>query len=66
MIEAPARRAICLQDGPHHWIVCFFDDERRQACAQLGLWAANPELPFNWKQAAVMANSINYPEREQC
>lgn len=48
--------AICK--GPEKYIVLFDDAHRSEALRQLGRWAANRELAFDWYDAAKASREI--------
>lgn len=49
---------IQLVRGAETYVACYLDGQEDEACRTLGRWAANPELPFTWWDAAVLSQRI--------
>lgn len=51
---------IALQKGGERWAVFYACNAagKREALRQLGKWAANKELSFNWYDAAVLSQKM--------
>lgn len=49
------------------WYVLLFTGKTRAAALrQLGKWAANPEHPFGWYDAAVMSQAVRAAVEDEC
>jgi len=58
-IEAPAdRNVIALVKGVERYIFIFTDENRVEVLRQLGRFAMNPELSFDWYDAAVLSQKV--------
>ena len=49
---------IILVKGDERYIFLYEDSERTECLRQLGRFASNPELSFNWFDAATLSQKI--------
>lgn len=49
---------IALVKGEERYVFLFDDDNRSEALRTLGRYASNPELSFNWYDAAVLGQKV--------
>ena len=49
---------LALVKGGERYIFLFDDDNRSEALRTLGRYASNPDLSFNWYDAAVLSQKI--------
>lgn len=47
-----------LQKGNEQYAVAYDADSKTEALRQLGRWASDPDLSFNWYDAACMSQVI--------
>lgn len=47
-----------ISKGPERYIVLYSDRMAGEAYRQLGRWAHSPELTFDWRDAAKLAEKI--------
>lgn len=50
--------ATVLRRGGHAYVFLWAADRMEEACATAGRWAADPELPLTWHEAALIVASI--------
>lgn len=49
---------LALVKGSERYVFLFDDDNRSEALRTLGRYASNPDLSFNWYDAAVLSQKI--------
>ncbi|MBX3424074.1 MAG: hypothetical protein KF688_00215 [Pirellulales bacterium] len=49
---------LALVKGKERYVFLFEDSQRAEALRTLGRFASNPELSFNWYDAAVLSQKI--------
>lgn len=49
---------LALVKGDERYVFLYDDSNRTETLRQIGRYAANPELSFNWYDAAVMSQKI--------
>lgn len=59
-------QAIPYHAQGHTYLVIASEAHRGQAVRQLGRWAANPQLPFTWHDAAILGHIIQRQENQPC
>lgn len=47
-----------IHRGPETYLVLYTDAEARAAIHAVGLWADQPDLSFNWYDAAILSGKI--------
>ena len=52
------RQIVALPRGDEWYIIIFAPEQRREAFRQVGQWALNSDLSFDWKDAAELSGSI--------
>jgi hypothetical protein len=55
----PDVQVIVYRKGPEQYWFLFAEANRREVLRQLGRFAANPELAFNWMDAGAVAAKMN-------
>lgn len=57
---------LALVKGKERYVFLYEDSQRAQALRTLGRFASNPELSFNWYDAAVLSQKLRnaVPEGE--
>lgn len=65
MLDTNEVSLVGLVRGGEQYVICYTDDNVREALQTLGRWAANPKLSFTWYDAAVMAQKIRRDQRER-
>lgn len=65
MKSVVATSVVGLIRGEERYVIVFDDDQRTEAFRTLGRWAANPELAFDWTNAAVMSLRIRAMQGEK-
>lgn len=68
--SAPTRRpddvnVLALVKGAERYVVLFQDDQKKEALRQLGRWASNADLAFNWYDAATLSQRVRNGIPEQ-
>ncbi len=43
----------------HTWAIVYHEDRVREVLSRLGRWAADPAMPFTWRDASIVAASVN-------
>lgn len=56
---------LALIKGKERYIFLYDDSQRAEALRMLGRHASNPELSFNWYDAAVLSQRIRQEARQQ-
>ncbi|HMO14678.1 MAG TPA: hypothetical protein PKD64_12770 [Pirellulaceae bacterium] len=51
---------LALVKGEERYVILFNDDQRSEALRTLGRFASNPELSFNWYDAAVLSQKVRH------
>jgi hypothetical protein len=52
---------LALVKGNERYIFLYDDDRRAETLRTLGRFASNPELSFNWFDAAVLSQKVRKP-----
>lgn len=55
---ADERMVVALVKNGQRWVVLYDESTKAAALRQLGRWAADKRLAFNWYDAAVLAGKI--------
>ena len=56
--------AVQLTRGAHTYRVHWTDETRKEARRQLGRWASDPDMNFNWYDAAVLSQEMRKVDPE--
>jgi hypothetical protein len=64
MISAPNVNLLFYHAHNHKFAFVWTDENRMEILWQIGRFAANPELRFNWYDAAVLSQRIRQREME--
>ena len=58
-MESPAdRNVLALMKGEEKYVFIFTDEQRLNVIRTVGRFAANPDLSFDWRDAAVLMERI--------
>lgn len=68
--SAPTRRpddvnVLALVKGAERYVVLYQDNQQKDALRQLGRWASNADLAFNWYDAATLSHRVRNGSPEQ-
>lgn len=56
---------LALVKGSERYVFLFDDNNRTETLRQIGRYAADPDLSFNWYDAAVMSQKIRQAAQQQ-
>ncbi len=59
LIEEPVLNILALVRGNDRYIVLYDADNKAEALKQLGRWACNKELSFDWMDAARLSQELH-------
>ncbi len=59
LIEQPVLNIVALVRGADRYMIVYDADNKAEALRQLGRWACNKELNFDWMDAARLSQALH-------